>query len=127
MTEHMTFDREAFFKDLRECCQRIEPVGSRITCDPIPPDSDEDFLVLTSQLMAILHVFDSHGFDQDGSRIDGGDFKSYSRGDLNIITTTDDVFFQNFMAASSVAKRLNLLDKADRIALFRAVLYAEEC
>lgn len=32
--------------------------------------------------------------------------------------------YDRFIAATAVAKRLNLLDKADRIALFQAVLYA---
>ena len=42
---------------------------------------------------------------------------------VNLIVTRNDTFFNRFMAASSVAKRLNLLDKADRVAVFQAVLY----
>lgn len=49
------------------------------------------------------------------------------KGDVNLIVTQDNKFYDRFMAATSVAKRLNLLDKADRIALFQAVLYGNRC
>lgn len=48
-------------------------------------------------------------------------------GDLNLIVTEDKEFFSKFMAATQIARRLNVLDKGDRIALFRAVLFGEKC
>jgi len=50
-------------------------------------------------------------------------FSSYVKKEVNLIVTEDPKFFDKFMAATSVAKRLNLLSKEDRIALFQAVLY----
>jgi hypothetical protein len=121
--------------NVRDYFLRCEPVGSRVTCSPPPDGSDEDYLVLFSPSVRIHEVMVTRGWDVDGSRIPDDTnytrpedrFLSYRRGDVNVILTCSATFFNRFMAASSVAKRLNLLDKADRIALFRAVLYAEGC
>lgn len=115
-------------------CLKWERVGSRVTCDPAPTDTDEDILVLTTaqlwgDLSAILEV---DKFEKGGS--DCGDqsgylqanalrFQSFTLGVLNLIITFDPEFYRRFMAATGVAKRLNLLDKTDRIVLFQAVIY----
>jgi len=54
-------------------------------------------------------------------------FSSYEKGNINLIVTEDYGFYNKFIAATSVAKRLNLLEKDDRVALFQAVLYANSC
>jgi hypothetical protein len=104
----------------------LAPVGSRVTCNPPPVDTDEDWLALcignTTELMR------SHGFKQDGSPQfytgnDNGGFRSWRRGELNVVTTESNEFFWRFITATDLAKRFNLLAKADRIALFQAVLY----
>jgi hypothetical protein len=111
------------------------PCGSRVTCNPPPVDTDEDWLVHTENALAFREVALDVGFNIGGSLfldaqcpLNADDrFSSYMRGDENLIVTQDRHFFDKFKAASSVAKRLNLLDKADRIALFQAVLYANSC
>ncbi|MNF99067.1 hypothetical protein D3C84_819530 [compost metagenome] len=50
-------------------------------------------------------------------------FQSFTLDDLNLIVTFDPEFYRRFMAATGVAKHLNLLDKQDRVTLFQAVLY----
>ena len=104
----------------------LEPMGSRVTCDPAPTGTDEDWLMLVrgdpQPRMAAL------GMDQDGSPefytgTDAGGFRSWRSGDLNVVTTRDEEFFNRFMTATHLARRFNLLVKADRIALFQAVLY----
>lgn len=102
------------------------PVGSRVTCDPAPLDTDEDWLVqvIGNPEQAMLAA----GFTQDGSPQfytgnDAGGFRSWRFGDLNVITTEDRCFYELFLTATALAKRFNLLQKADRIALFQAVLY----
>jgi hypothetical protein len=114
----------------------VTPVGSRVTCNPPPTDTDLDLLVLVdicqrSEALAMLSLL---GFGHDGSDISDkldfdadSNFKSYSRGEVNLIVTCDEDFHQRFLAASSVAKRLNLLKKDDRVALFQAVLYGNAC
>lgn len=104
----------------------VEPVGSRITCTPAPTTTDEDWLMLTDSNPA--GVLKSLGFVQDRgpgfyTGNDDGQFRSWRRGEMNIITTPDSQFYERFLTATHLATRFNLLDKQDRIALFQAVLY----
>ena len=101
-------------------------MGSRITCNPPPIDTDEDWLVLVgvdpeAKLLAAGFVQDGNPEFYTGS--DVGGFRSWRLGDLNVVTTPDTAFYQRFMTATHLAKRFNLLEKGDRIALFQAVLY----
>lgn len=110
-------------------------VGSRVTCNPAPTDTDCDILVLVRDMGEFRDNAFEHGYEMDGSNVldaalplDGEDrFSSYSKRDVNLIVTEDKEFYRKFIAASSVAKRLNLLQKPDRIALFQAVLYGNPC
>lgn len=119
-------------------CLKYELVGSRITCDPAPTDTDQDVLVLTTAELWTQHLgigLAASGFEKGGS--DCGDvmgymaqtplsFQSFTFGDLNLIITFDPEFYRRFMAATGVAEHLNLLDKGDRVMLFQAVLYGNE-
>lgn len=108
-------------------CLRYEPVGSRITCNPPPMDTDEDFLALVPDEGIAWASLEALGFETGtDAEYDGmaSNFISFKRGVTNIIVTSDIEWFAKFMAASHVAKRLNLRKKADRIAVFQAVLYA---
>lgn len=106
-------------------------VGSRVTCDPPPTDTDEDWLFLVTDVGEFAECVISAGFVADGSVIENqhsthsSSFLSLKQEseNINVIATADPSFFRAFMAATRVAKRLNLLDKEDRIALFQAVLY----
>lgn len=113
---------------------QITAVGSRITCSPAPTNTDQDWLVLIDQ-----HAYDKFAKDlmADGWIVGGSlipndanylhesqRFNSFTKGVDNVIATASADFHKRFLAASSIAKRLNLLEKPDRIALFQAVLYA---
>lgn len=109
-------------------------VGSRVTCDPPPTNTDLDVLVYVRDLALVTDSLVRAGFGHDGSDISdhhdfdwNSKFRSYSRGEVNLIITDDEDFHRRFLAASSVAKRLNLLRKEDRVALFQAVLYGNAC
>jgi len=109
-------------------------VGSRVTCNPPPTDTDQDILVLVDELQPFALKACAAGFDLAGSApvehwltTPTTLFASLTRGELNLICTETADFYNRFMAASSVAKRLNLMQKADRIALFQAVLYGAAC
>lgn len=113
----------------------IDACGSQITCRPPPSeeDSDHDYLIEhlsgTSGLAAIHAWLAENGFSRDGAdHYDPGDgtlFTSWRREKINLIVTGDNEFAGRHHAATSVCKRLNLLKKADRIAVFKAVLYGE--
>lgn len=53
-------------------------------------------------------------------------FTSYRLGELNVIATDKPKFYDDFLLATRLAKRFNLLDKKDRVALFQAILYKND-
>lgn len=117
--------------------KRITAVGSRVTCDPPPTDTDQDWLVLVDEkdfdnfANYLIYV----GWELGGSLIPYANntlssdyiFSSFTLGMDNIIVTASTEFHNRFLSASSVAKSLNLLKKEDRIMLFQSVLYAAIC
>lgn len=111
---------------MRHRVSRMQRVGSRVTCSPAPTDTDEDWLVLmrgnpSEDLAALGFTKDKGPKFYTGS--DAGGFRSWRKGELNLITTEEPRFYDLFVTATALAKRYNLLAKGDRIALFQAVLY----
>jgi hypothetical protein len=112
--------------------RKMAAVGSRVTCDPAPVDTDEDILILCDSLTRLYAACASNGytFDGDGKYIveDGIDprFISIRRGNTNLICTEDPEFFDKFVLATSVCKKLNVLKKLDRVTVFQAILYQKE-
>jgi hypothetical protein len=120
---------------IRQTGASVTPVGSRVTCNPPPMDTDEDYLVWIHDqasedaLRAALNG--DGGWEMGGSSIPdeansvpvADRFYAYRNGAVNLIVTHSQTFAHRFLAATSLAKRFNLLDKADRIALFQGVLY----
>lgn len=102
-------------------------VGSRVTCIPAPTDTDDDQLVYTLNIRDLEDELMRDGFEHDGSRVNEGSntspFRSYSKGDVNLIVTDKLTFFKAFITATHIAKKLNILNKHDRIILFQGVLY----
>jgi len=110
-------------------------VGSRITCNPPPLDTDQDVLVLVrigNLAVMELKILEA-GFVKEGSlpaemALDADKnnvFHSYRKGDMNYIVTTDKAFYQRFSTATELARKYNLMEKSDRIQLFQAVLYGK--
>ena len=102
-------------------------MGSRVTCNPPPQDTDEDYLVFDHAGIVIAHL-EGQGFDSEGepefyTGNDAGQFRSMRRGNVNVIVTPYMEFFDRFIAATELARRFNLMAKVDRITLFQAVLY----
>lgn len=104
------------------------PTGSRVICSPPPLDTDEDYIAYVSDDAAARAKLEGLGYTLEGlpgfyTGNDNGGFRSYRKGDVNLITTPDYGFYGLFKTATELARRFNLLDKGDRIALFQAVLY----
>jgi hypothetical protein len=114
--------------------KQITAVGSRVTCDPAPMHTDQDWLVYVAEsdydrfaadLIKTGWVVGGSLIPADVNTLPGQDrFNSFTSGEHNIIATCSVDFHQRFLSASSAAKKLNLLDKAERITLFQSVLYA---
>jgi hypothetical protein len=107
-----------------------ESVGSRATCNPPVLDTDRDVLVLIENCVLAGEACDRLGFVTSSSLLDQEArammFVSVKRDELNLIITDSQEFYRRFLAARSIAKRLNLREKSDRIALFQAVLYGQK-
>jgi 4-hydroxyphenylpyruvate dioxygenase-like putative hemolysin len=103
----------------------IKRVGSRVTCDPAPTDTDEDYLVYTEDLSTLMGDCIEMGFTNEGSYV-GSEFHSLRQGTTNLIITTRKEFYDKFVLATHVCKTLNVLDKQDRIVVFQAILYGKE-
>jgi hypothetical protein len=129
--------REVDFEWLKGLALDATLVGSRVTCNPPPMDTDQDVLILVSieGFGDFVQKLYETGFSLDGSEVTNQQeyiekdetFQSFSIGEWNAICTCDVTFYKRFVAATEVARRLNLLDKSDRIALFQAVLYGNGC
>lgn len=119
---------------IEKYCKKIVAVGSRVTCDPAPFGTDQDYLVLLNkvdEIYEVAEVFEEEGFTIGGSEVvdaaeegdPNGGFSSFKKGDINYILTANEEFFNKFIFASNIAKKLNLLEKEKRINLFQIILY----
>ena len=124
---------EEVFNTITAMGCEIEPCGSRVTCNPAPKDTDQDFLVVVPSKMQVVSNLVSYlveaGFNWEGSKhyqiVAASDFMSWRRGDVNLIVTANSTFAMRHRVATYFCKRLNLLDKEDRIAAFQAILYGQ--
>lgn len=120
----------------------IHPTGSRYICDPPVMDTDEDWAIYLPNDQESKWAFDfltrqlyniSSGEYENGSRFIayrplqvgwGAARRSMSipkliDGNENLIVFNNLENYQRFVNATQEAKRLNLLDKNDRVALFK--------
>lgn len=108
----------------------VAPTGSRFICTPAPTNTDEDWIILVENVDLFDASARSEGWSapqkmHDAEKYPEG-FDSYRKDEVNLIVTSSENFYRRFGAATYVARRLNLLVKADRIALFQAVLYGNK-
>lgn len=117
-------------------CRKFEPVGSRVTCNPPPEDTDADYLCLIDRgpnAATFYNLLHDNGFVNESilptgeqkygemMREEDDIFESWRKDEVNIILTYSDSFFNKFMAASDVCRHLNLMNKEDRVMVFEAV------
>jgi hypothetical protein len=139
--------KTALLMPISDMVDHMVPCGSRVTCDPPPMDTDEDYLLYIGdkwppapslevisrdeRWFALEKYLYETGWKMGGSLPNdvaiqinpSARFTSWTFEEINLIITISDEFYRRHQAASNMAKRLNLLEKADRIALFQAVLY----
>lgn len=100
------------------------PTGSRVICNPPVLDTDDDWLVwvpenLQDFAMRTLEEMGATHSDEQESYPDG---ICYRCGDVNPILIWDYDVFYRWVAATHYAAKLNLRDKAERTALFAAIV-----
>lgn len=111
----------------------IAEVGSRITRNPPSESSDFDFLVLVKSIDDFIEAVGEEGFDVEGGMAysSSGEkpvFISFryldeQKNEINLIVTEEVDFYKKFLLATHVAKRLNLMERHERVTLFQAILY----
>ncbi len=120
----------------------VTACGSRVTCDPAPTDTDEDWLVHVYEKVGgegmdpaeyfhrLSGELQDQGFVLEGNEDyqdeEGMEFTSFRRGEINLICTFRWQFVDRHKLATKVCKRFNLLDKGDRVALFEAIMYTAD-
>jgi hypothetical protein len=104
---------------------KVWAVGSRSIEGAFRADSDYDFLVFSGQ--PIPHVFSGMGFELEtgGAHYEPseGGFNSWRKGSVNFVATYSPKFCADFLKANTIAQRLKLKDRDDRVTLFKAILY----
>ena len=109
---------------IKNLFQRVQHVGSTATCNPAPTDTDEDWLCFCEDLDEIKYKLGDLGWKNEETKYAKlPDFISFRKRDKNLIVTSEKWFYNNFILASLVAKKLNLLKKEDRLDLFHAIIY----
>jgi hypothetical protein len=102
------------------------PTGSNYICNPPVENTDIDFVVWAPDLKEADNILRVSGFDYRGFKTQDSYPNmvwSYRKGPINVVLTVLKDFYDKFVAATEEAKRLNLLKKEDRIALFDKYLY----
>ena len=95
------------------------PTGSSYICNPPVLDTDIDQMFLVDDLEKVSQVLEKLGWKRCGKEEYNVDkWVAYRKDNLNALLTDNLDHFNKFLQATEEAKKLNLLDKKDRIALF---------
>ena len=109
----------------RNLYERIEMVGSQAIPGAATEMSDTDWLILTYDRGALLAHLQSKGYE----RGDGGyplkDFISLRKGMSNALVVWEESYFNRFIDACVLAKRLKLMDREHRVILHKYILYGK--
>lgn len=101
-----------------------EYVGSRVTCNPPPENTDQDILIYSEDAKTLIGNCIEQDYVGTGSYV-GSEFTSLLQETVNLIITDNKEFYDKFMLATHVCKTLNVLDKQERITVFQAILYGK--
>lgn len=105
-------------------CLEYAFVGSRVTCEPPVLDTDCDVIILCesdNQFTVLRNAIYQAGGDACG-RDYGDELLPMRLGDHNYLLTDSPAYYRTFLHVTAVAKHLNLLDKAERKALFACLM-----
>ena len=113
----------------------FSPTGSRFMCDPPVMDTDIDFVVLVVDHDAASELLMADGWvkcegdssdDEESSSYDElCEFSAYRKDNFNLIVCDDRAYYVKYCAATLLCAKLNLLNKAERCALFHTIIKGE--
>lgn len=118
-----------FPDSIEDFCIACVPVGSRVTCNPPPTDTDQDILCLVDdeELEDFYQWIEKHNWEYEGDeKYQLAEFASYRKTcslgeevcEVNLIITAAPNWFDAFMDATRECKEKNVLTKAGRIEVF---------
>lgn len=111
-------------KALGPCYKTSDLVGSTYI---LGEGQDMDFAVLVSCIADGMEALDLAGYKYTGGCSgEEDDFFTLRKGDVNVILTADEDFFDNFMSASEICKALQLTSKWQRVAVHRIIMNDED-
>ena len=119
---------EQLIDQLETHCSAAVPVGSRVTCNPPPMDTDQDILCRCDDVAHLCGFQDwlvDQKWKEEGNYGDSN-FTSWKKTldttVFNLIVAEDEDWFDKFLEATVICMEKNLLVKADRIAVFDKVM-----
>ncbi len=108
----------------------IYQTGSSVICDPPVTDTDIDYVIYTNEEVKLDTFLKCKGFtkscaDEQEYDLEEEGFTCYRRENINLIIINERSWYRKWVLATKVARKLNLKVKADRVMLFRAILYGD--
>lgn len=98
------------------------PTGSNYICDPPVLDTDIDVMYWVKDLYETDKYLLKNGWTLCGNEeYNNTGWKAYRNGKYNAIVTPVYEHYIKFYAATELAKKMNLLDKEERIELFNII------
>ena len=98
--------------------------GSTVICDPPVEDTDIDFCIWVEDIKKVSELMCAAGWavcGGDAYKEADSDFAALRKGKLNYILVSSRDDYNKWEAAMLLAKHRNLIDKNDRIELFRSI------
>lgn len=113
-----------------ELWEGIYQTGSSVICNPPVTDTDIDYVIYTNEEDKLDTFLKCEGFrkscvDEEEYDMESEGFTCYRKSNINLIVTTNYNWYLKWVVATKLAKKLNLLQKEQRITLFKYILYGE--
>lgn len=113
-----------------ELFKGIYQTGSSVICNPPVENTDVDFIICTTEETKLHKCLVSGGFeqsceDEEEYDMESEGFTCYRKANINLIVTDNYKWYLKWVVATKLAKKLNLLQKTQRVDLFKYILYAE--
>lgn len=110
----------------KELYEDMMQTGSSVICDPPVTDTDIDFVIYTKNLDRLSTWLINEGFkktSKDEYEIEDlqNQFCCFRLHVVNLIVVSDKEIFNKWVEATTLAKRLNLRIKQQRIELFKYI------
>ena len=103
---------------------KVEAVGSRSIDGAATRTSHIDYVVLDKSVdrHTFAYWLERNSFEKGGSEVEGEEFKSYKKDNVNFIVTQSEDFYKKFLSANIVAQVHKVRDKDDRITIFDHII-----